>query len=75
MTILIAVASLALLDALDQLEMVKSRSEGRRLISQGAGQIDGERAADANYALGPGSYLLRAGKRRYLRLTLRDRSK
>ena len=68
-------ASLALLDALDRLEMVKSRSEGRRLISQGAVQVDGARAGDANQALGPGSYLLRAGKRRYLRLTLLDESK
>ena len=68
-------ASLALLDALDRLEMVKSRSEGRRLISQGAVQVDGARAGDANQALGPGSYLLRAGKRRYIRLTLRDESK
>ena len=65
-------ASLGLLDVLDRLEMVKSRSEGRRLIGQGAVQVDGQRADDANQSLGPGAYLIRAGKRRYVRLTLRD---
>jgi tyrosyl-tRNA synthetase len=64
-------ASLGLLDVLDRLGMVKSRSEGRRLISQGAVQVDGERADDANRPLASGSYLIRTGKRRYVRLTLR----
>ena len=64
-------ASLGLLDVLDRLGMVKSRSEGRRLITQGAVQVDGERADDANRPLASGSYLIRAGKRRYVRLTLR----
>ena len=50
--------------------MVASRSEGRRLVQQGAVQVDGERAADANQPLGPGNYLIRVGKRRYSRLTL-----
>ncbi|MCS5637398.1 MAG: tyrosine--tRNA ligase [Myxococcota bacterium] len=64
--------SLALLDVLDRLGMVKSRSEGRRLITQGAVQVDGERADDANRLLVSGSYLIRAGRRRYVRLTLRE---
>ena len=62
--------ALTLLDALDRLEMVASRSEGRRLVQQGAVQVDGERAADANQPLGSGNYLIRVGKRRYSRLTL-----
>jgi len=61
----------SLLDVLTTgLEMVASRSEVRRLVAQGAIEIDGERAADANQPLAAGSYLVRVGKRRYLRLTV-----
>lgn len=63
--------SLALLDALDRLKMVASRSEGRRLIEQGAVSVDGARADDAHEPLSPGSHLIRVGKRRYVRLRLR----
>lgn len=60
--------ALPLLDALVQLELVKSRSEGRRMVDQGAVSVDGERAADALRGLGAGEYLLRVGKRRYAKL-------
>jgi tyrosyl-tRNA synthetase len=61
----------SLLDVLTTgLEMVASRSEVRRLVAQGAIEINGERAADANQPLAAGSYLVRVGKRRYLRLTV-----
>ncbi len=62
---------LALLDALDRLKMLASRSEGRRLIEQGGVSVDGARANDAHEPLSPGSYLIRVGKRRYVRLRLR----
>lgn len=63
--------ALALLDALDRLGLVKSRSEARRLVDQGAVTVDGERASDALAPLGIGRHLLRVGKRRYVRLSLR----
>ena len=64
-------ASLSLLDALTtHLEWVASRSEARRLASQGAMEVDGERVADPNQPLVAGNYLIRVGKRRFLRLTV-----
>jgi tyrosyl-tRNA synthetase len=62
--------SISLLVALDQLDLVGSRGEGRRLVKQGAVSIDGEKVEDALQALGPGQFLLRVGKRRYLNLTV-----
>jgi len=62
--------TLALLDALDRLKLVASRSEGRRLVGQGAVSVEGARADDALQPLGPGSHLIRVGKRRYIRLHL-----
>jgi len=61
---------LSVLDVLDRLGLVKSRSEGRRLVEQGAVSLDGERVPDALAQLGEGRYLLRVGKRRYVRLSL-----
>jgi len=63
--------SIALLDALDRASMIKSRSEGRRLVEQGAISIDGARADDALGQLEIGRYLVRVGKRKYLRLHVR----
>ena len=64
-------AGIPLLGALEQLELIKSRSEGRRLVDQGAVSVDGERANDALAQLGAGQYLIRVGKRRYVHLTVR----
>jgi tyrosyl-tRNA synthetase len=63
-------ATLSLLDALVRLDLVASRSEGRRLVQQGAVHLNGDRATDANQPLEPGNYLIRVGKRRYLNLRL-----
>ncbi len=52
-----------LLESVTDLELLPSRSEVRRLIAQGGVQIDGERAVDPLVALGPGSYLLKLGRR------------
>jgi tyrosyl-tRNA synthetase len=62
---------LGLLEGLERLELTRSRGEARRLVTQGAVQLDGERVADPALYLEPGSYLLRVGKRRYARLQLR----
>ena len=48
--------------------LVKSRSEARRLVLQGAVSIDGERIDDPHLEIAsrPEPYLLRVGKRRFL---------
>ncbi len=63
-------SSAALLDVLQQLGLVVSKAEGRRLMAEGAVQVDGERVDDPATRLGAGSYLLRAGRRRFARVRL-----
>jgi len=51
--------------------MVASTSDARRLISQGAVKIDGEKAAEVNLELTIGkTYQLQVGKRRFKKVTL-----
>lgn len=64
-------ATLSLLDVLVRLGLAKSRSEGRRLVDQGAVSLDGARASDAMAPLSAGEYLIRVGKRRYVMLCVR----
>ncbi len=59
-----------LLELLTTLGLAGSNSEARRLVGQGAVQLDGERVADASRRLGRGSYVLKVGKRRFARLAL-----
>ena len=65
-------AEVSLLEALDRIGLVASRSEGRRLVSQGAVALEGERVNDALLPLAPGTHLLRVGKRRFARLLLKS---
>jgi tyrosyl-tRNA synthetase len=59
-------AGAGLLDLLRAELAVASNSEARRLVAQGAVQVDGERVSDAALRLPPGGpYLLRAGKRKF----------
>ncbi len=52
--------------------LVASTSEGRRLISQGGVQVDGEKISDVNAELPAGpTFLVQIGKRRFKRVTLR----
>jgi tyrosyl-tRNA synthetase len=62
--------ALALLDLLQQLGLTASKSEGRRLLAEGAVQVDGARVDDPAARLGAGVYLVRAGRRRFARLRL-----
>ncbi len=48
--------------------LVKSRGDARRLIKQGSFHINRERCEDAQTPLAPGSYDIRLGKNRFLRL-------
>lgn len=63
-------SELGLLVVLEAVGLTSSRGEARRLVQQGAVQVDGERVEDTAQHLGPGSYLLRAGKRRFARVEL-----
>ncbi len=62
--------TLGVLELLDAAGLVASRGEARRLIAQGAVQLDGSRVSDPALRLGPGEHLVRAGKRRFARVTL-----
>ena len=59
-----------LLEILEEVRLVETRSEGRRLVNQNAVQIDGERVVESALRLGPGSYLIKVGKRRFARIRL-----
>ena len=51
--------------------LVPSNSEGRRMIQQGAVEVDGMRVANINHPLSAGrEYLIRVGKRRFVRVSL-----
>jgi tyrosyl-tRNA synthetase len=51
--------------------MTPSSSEARRMIRQGAVDVDGERVADVNARLTHGDHLVRVGKRAFRRVVLR----
>jgi tyrosyl-tRNA synthetase len=61
---------LGLLELIERLGITRSRSEARRLVVQGAVELDGAAVADATLRLRAGSYLLKAGKRRFARVKL-----
>ncbi len=52
--------------------LAASNNEARRLVQQGAVEVDGERASDPFQELAPRDepYLLKVGKRRFARLRL-----
>jgi tyrosyl-tRNA synthetase len=68
---LAAGASAGLLDVMRSALAVGSNAEARRLIAQGAVELDGARVSDPALRLGPGTYLLRAGRRRIARVEIR----
>jgi len=69
----LALSEAGLLDVLRKALDVPSNAEGRRLVAQGAVRLEGEVVKDASLHLPPGTHLLRAGKRRYARVTIRGR--
>lgn len=64
-------ANLGLLDVLRQTFGLASNGEARRLVSGGAVQVDEGRVDDPKLRLAAGEYLLRAGKRRFARVSLK----
>lgn len=61
---------IGILDLLAESEMVKSRSEGRRLIQQGGIRLNGDAIEDVDFTVDPAGQeqTLQIGKRRFLRL-------
>lgn len=60
-----------LLEVLEEIGLTRSRGEARRLVAQRAVSLDGARVGDPGLHLGPGSYLLQVGKRRFARVEVR----
>lgn len=56
------------LDVLAAQGLCASRAEAKRLVRQGALSIDGARCEDAETPLVPGEYVLKLGKKRFLKL-------
>jgi len=48
--------------------LVKSTSEGKRLVAQGAIQLDGKKLREEEVCLSPGEHVFRIGKKRFLRV-------
>ena len=56
-----------------ELRLAASRSEAERLMKQGGVEIDGKRIDDVKYEIDlskPGQFLLRAGKKKFLRIVV-----
>jgi tyrosyl-tRNA synthetase len=60
-----------LVKALAMLGLASSGSEARRLIAQGGVSVEGERVSDPNVALAQGTHLVKVGKRKFVRLSVR----
>jgi tyrosyl-tRNA synthetase len=56
---------------LSQLGLVSSGSEARRLIGQGGVSVEGAKISDPNAKLAPGVHLLKVGKRKFVRVTVK----
>ncbi len=63
--------TLLLLQVLVKADLAPSSSEAKRLIKQGAISVDGTRIEDAGHQLSPGSYSIRAGKKRWATVVIR----
>ena len=57
---------------LEAASLVKSRSEARRLIKSGSLSVNGERCEDGQTPLAKGEYVIRLGKKRFLKLTVQS---
>lgn len=60
--------SVPLATILAEMGLAASRGEARRLIGQGGVSLNGERASDPQALVGGGSYEIKVGKRRFLRV-------
>ena len=51
--------------------LAKSRSEARRKIAEGGFYVDGNRVTDDKTPLAPGTYVIKFGKKHFLKLTVK----
>jgi len=51
--------------------LVAGTSEAKRLVAQGAVSVGDERVADGELVLSPGTYVIKVGKRRFARVTVK----
>lgn len=66
-----AVVSTDIIHILVEAKLVKSKSEARRLIQQGAVDIDGQRITDINHTLARGkTYQIKVGKKQFASVSL-----
>ena len=63
-------ASLPIARLLADAKVVASNSEARRLVTQGGVSVNGERFADPQGGLGSGEWLVKVGKRRFVRFKI-----
>jgi len=66
----LAGAPLAIGALLRQANLAPSGSEAQRLVEQGGVRIDGAVVSDKGLKLGPGTYVVQVGKRKFARVTL-----
>jgi tyrosyl-tRNA synthetase len=62
--------SLPLARLLVQAGLAASHGEARRLVAQGGVSIDGVRCSDSNATLAAGTFVVKVGKRRFLRVVI-----
>lgn len=62
--------SIWIAEAMKRAGLCASTSEARRLIEQGGLTVDDTKVTDTNYRLTKGSHLIKAGKRRFARITV-----
>lgn len=62
--------SLWICKALADIKVVRSTSEAKRLLQQGGLYINNERIGDPNLNIGRGSYIVKVGKRLYIKLNI-----
>ena len=61
-------ATMPLAKVMHNAGVVESVGEGKRLIKQGGVELNGVRQTDSEIRIGPGDYLLKIGKRRFVRV-------
>jgi tyrosyl-tRNA synthetase len=65
-----AEGGIALPALLKQAGLAPSTSEAVRNVEQGGVKIDGEKVGDRGARLGPGTYVVQVGKRKWARVTV-----
>ncbi len=59
-----------IVDVLSRSGLTASRSEAKRLCKQGGVKVDGNKMLDPNFEFSPGEYVLKIGKRRFLKVKM-----